>query len=296
MGHDAIESAAQLGRKTNRWRTYRALAIVLLLGVLAVRLTGVAESLFYWPTREKPIGTGDIEDVVFTTADGLELHAWFMPARGVDRGEPGPAILHAHGNAGNVESHRSFSEFLRDAGFHVFLFDYRGYGRSDSGGKLSRDALTMDTHAAVDALISRDDVDPGRVGVMGVSLGGAFALRVGAEDPRVRSVATLSAFSSWWRVANDAVPVLGWVLIPRGVEPEESAAMLGNRPLLVMHGMQDKTVRPHHAERLEAAAKLGGVAVERWTHPEAGHNDLVQFYADAQEKLIEFFKRSLSAR
>lgn len=259
-----------------------------------MRLTGLAESLFYWPSPGSVTTPVWYEDVEFITPDGVTLHAWFMPARGVEAGERAPAILHAHGNAGDVASHESFSRFLTDAGFHVLLFDYRGYGQSESGGRPNRDRLTIDTQAALDALIARDDVDTRRVGVLGVSLGGAFALRVAAEDQRVRSVATMSAFSSWWRVANDAAPGFGWLLIPRGVEPERSAAALGDRPLLVMHGLGDNTVRPHHAERLEAAAANAGVPVERWIHPTAGHNDLVQSYTEPRQVLIDFFKRTLT--
>jgi uncharacterized protein len=276
-------------------RSLGRLGLIGLLPVVCVRVTGLAESMFYWPSQRQVVTPVWYEDVQITTPDGVQLHGWFMPAQGVESGQRAPAILHAHGNAGTVESHESFSRFLAEAGFHVLLFDYRGYGRSESRGRPNRDRLTMDTQAALDSLLARDDVDADRVGVLGVSLGAAFALRVAAEDQRVRSVATLSAFSSWWRAANDAAPGLGWLLIPRGVEPEQSAARLGDRPLLIMHGMADDIVGPHHAQRLLSSARSGGVASERWTHPDAGHNDLVQSYREPRDVLIDFYRRTLDA-
>lgn len=274
-------------------RFLRHLIVTAVLIGVAVRVSGLGESLFYWPTPG-PVSTPRVyEDVEIVTSDGVTLHAWFMPAKGVAPGERAPAILHAHGNAGSVESHESFSAFLTEAGFHVLLFDYRGYGQSERGKRPNRDRLTIDTRAALDVLIARSDVDPDRVGALGVSLGGAFALRVTAEDDRVRSVATMSAFSSFWRAANDAAPGFGWLLVPRGVEPEESAALLGDRQYLIMHGLGDSIVRADHAERLERAAADTGVPVERYEHPSAGHNDLVQSYSEPRTVLIEFFRRTL---
>lgn len=272
----------------------RTLALVLLL-VLIARVTGAAETLAYWPSREPFDTRSSDEDVWITTPDGLRLHAWFMHARGLPPGTKAPAVLHVHGNAGNVASHDDFSRFLTDAGFTVLIFDYRGYGRSDDATMLGRRALLRDTEAALAHLLARDDVDADRVGVLGVSLGGAFALRASADEPRVRAVATLSAFSSWQGVANDAAPVLGWLLFPSGVDGVDSVRRLGDRPLLVMHGLRDPVVSPRHAEVLARAARDAGVPVEVWTDPEGDHNTMVPANPEACAVLRDFFRRTLAA-
>lgn len=82
-------------------------------------------------------------------ADGLWLHGWFMPAGGRNPGDgPAPTVLHVHGNAGDVSNHRFACDFLRDSGFNVLLFDYRGSGESDKpDGLLRREWLVEDSHA-----------------------------------------------------------------------------------------------------------------------------------------------------
>jgi len=258
-----------------------------------LRLTGWTESLAYFPSRKTFATPPGVEDVYFTSADGTRLHAWFMPAANADPDQPGPAILHVHGNAGNVSSHESFSRFLTRHGFSVFLFDYRCYGRSEDKGPLRRHARLEDTEAALKALEARPDIDPTRVGVYGVSLGGAFALHA-ADDPSVRAVATVSAFSSWAGVANDAVPILGAILMRPGVDPKDAAAGLGARPYLIIHGLADQIVKPRHARILAKVARDAGVEVTLWTDPAGDHNNMVQTSAAARQQLIDFFTGSLA--
>ena len=168
-----------------------------------MRVTGFGERLAYLPDRGTPPPPPGTEEVTFETEDGLRLHGWFLPAIG-KAPNPRPAILVAHGNAGNVSSHLPFVEFLPDAGFHVLLFDYRGYGKSDPG-RLQRDALLIDTLAALDALAAREDVDDERIGLYAQSLGAVFGLHAMAEDPRLRAAAVLSAFPRWREVAASVV-------------------------------------------------------------------------------------------
>ncbi len=276
------------------FRTVRWSVIVLLVGVGVVRMSGCAERLAYFPSPQAFVTPEGYEDVWFETADGLKLHGWFMPAKGIGVDGVAPAILHVHGNAGNVSSHESFSRFLTYEGFHVLVFDYRGYGRSDDRGGLNRDRLVVDTQAALDALLARPDVDPERVGVLGVSLGGAFGLRVAADDSRVGAVATVSAFSSWQGIASDAVPVLGGLLFRSGVDGVDSVAELGDTPLLVMHGLEDGVVDPRHAGLLVDSAKEHGIDVELLTIADGDHNSLLQRSGDARKSLVRFYRQHLS--
>lgn len=262
---------------------------------MLTRCTGIVESRAYYPSRatfDTPPGT---EDVWFETEGGVRLHGWFMPAADADPTESRPAILHAHGNAGNVSSHDAFSRFLTREGFHVLLFDYRRYGRSDNTGPLRRGPLLDDTRAALAYLKSRPDVDDSRIGVYGVSLGAVFALHAAAEDPAVRAVATVSAFSTWRGIAGDVMPVLGPVLMPGGLDPADAAARLGDRPYLIVHGLQDRIIPPRHATLLETAAARAGVDVTLWTDPAGDHNSMVPVNPAAQRVIAEFFARHLIA-
>ena len=67
----------------------------------------------------------DYEDAVIETADGERLHGWFVPAD-TARG----TLLFFHGNAGNISHRMQTLQLLHDLGVTVFIYDYRGYGRS----------------------------------------------------------------------------------------------------------------------------------------------------------------------
>lgn len=273
-------------------RTLRWTLIVLLLALLAVRMSGVAEQLAYFPSRHLIVTPAEYEDIWITTPDGLKLHAWFMPAKGVPENQQAPAILHAHGNAGNIADHESFSNFLTNAGFHVLLFDYRCYGRSDDIAPINRTKLAIDTTAALEALFNHPRVDPIRVAVLGVSLGGPFALSAAANEPRVRAIATLSTFSSWQAVAADMSP-LGPLLMPSGLDSKDSIKRLNNQPYLIMHGLNDQVINPRHADILYKAATDAQLPVTLKTYP-GDHNALIQTNPQARSDLIEFFKTNLT--
>lgn len=280
--------------RSGRWH-WRLSRVAVVLGGLVVtaRVAGWAESsVFYFPSRDQFANPDGCEDVWITSKDGVKLHGWFVRAADAEPGEVRPAILHCHGNAGNVESHLGFSRFLTRAGFHVLIFDYRGYGRSDVSGRPTRDALSEDALAAFDALAARPDVDAARVGTYGVSLGGVFALHVASQRPAVAASCTVAAFSSWAGVASDHVPVLGTVLIPGGLDPAQMVPALGKRPYLIVHGDADDIVLVRHGAVLESAAEAGGVSTRFARIPGGNHNGIVD-RQDSRDEITGFFRSAL---
>lgn len=262
----------------------------------------------YFPSREAFETPAGYEDVTFQTPEGLRLHGWFMPAVGVALGGAAdsegegaaaagrrPAIIHVHGNAGHVALHADFSAFLTQAGFHVFVFDYRGFGRSDGGGRLTRAALLADTHAAIDSLRARPDVDPERIGMLGYSLGGVFGLAAAAEREEIRAVASVAAFSSWKAIARDHLGGVGGVLARAGVDAETAAAALGDRPLLLIHGEADAVVPAAHSERLAEVCRGAGVEAELMIVPGADHVDVLD-PGRVRQGVVEFFREGLGLR
>ncbi|MBO6513239.1 MAG: alpha/beta fold hydrolase [Phycisphaerales bacterium] len=292
--HHTTSGKAKRKRSLGK-RLLRMLVVYLcvsVVGIVVLWVTGYGERLFYFPVRDAFETPAQYEDVWIETADGKRLHGWFMPAVGVPDGERAPTILHAHGNAGNVLYHESYSSFLTMSGFHVLLFDYRGYGRSDKGS-LNRETLTIDTRSALAYLMERDDVDPDRVGVMGVSLGGPFALDAAIDETRVEAVVTVSTFASWRGIATDAVGIAG-VLIPTGLDPVDLARGLGSRPYLIMHGTGDEIIDVKHAEEIRASAEDSFVDVTMRTYP-GDHNSLIQHDLEAQRDLAGFFQKYLGS-
>jgi uncharacterized protein len=126
------------------------------------------------------------------TSDGLELVGDLRVPGG---GGPSPAVVLTGPLTGVKEQVAgTYAQLLAEAGYVTLAFDHRNFGESggqprqheDSAGKLAdlRDAVTY--------LRSRAEVDPERVGVCGVCLGTAYALRFSAFDPRVKALALVA--------------------------------------------------------------------------------------------------------
>ena len=121
---------------------------------------------------------------MFTTSDGLSLHGWFARKNlgNVGASEtPQYTLLFCHGNAGNITHRLENLAYLVQLGLQVFIFDYRGYGKSE--GRPSEDGLYRDALAAYDYMVSRDDVKNQSLIIFGRSLGGAVAVELATQRP-----------------------------------------------------------------------------------------------------------------
>lgn len=264
--------------------------------------TGCMEWMFYQPEQAMtPPPADELRGAHvqwITTNDGLHLQAWFIPANGVsDPATPAPTILHVHGNAGNMNSHIWFTDYLPAAGFNVFIFDYRGYGESQ-GAARKRGPLISDTNAALDALLSRKDVDPARIGVYGQSLGGAIALNVMAERPEIKAAVLESPFASWREIAANAVGgdppgffarLLAAILIKDDHRPIDAISR-ATQPILLLHGEADSIVPVSHSRRLADAAGEKATLV---TFPGGEHNSLRSTNPELEQRVVEFFRKHL---
>jgi dienelactone hydrolase len=113
---------------------------------------------------------------------------------------------------------------------------------------------------AVQYLRARPEVDPGRVALVGYSLGSFLATLAAAGEPSVRAVVVAAGGD-----LPEGLPFAP--LLRTVVDPLRAVRRLGGRPLLVVHGRHDRTMRPEQARRLfEAAAEPKEM---RWY--DAGH-------------------------
>ena len=268
-----------------------ALAVVVFIGV--VKLGGCADRLFFYPIAGEYPPHPRAEEVWFEN-EGRQLHGWWFKSMTTPPGEVAPTILFCHGNAFNIKRHTAFMEFLPGEGFNVFLFDYRSYGMSDKG-PVHRDGLIHDASAAIDYVFSRDDIDPDRVGLYGMSLGGAIGIAAAGEDERIASICSLATFSTWEGVAGDFVPVFGPWLISPGRDPIDTAALLGDRPLLIVHGTADSVVSYRHAPLIVDSARAAGVDVSLQTFEGAGHVDWADEHPEMRDAVVAFFSKTLGS-
>ena len=292
-------------RSRRFWRPLRrVLSLILVLTLVGVLLniTGCMESMFFYPERGAtpvPAEFKGAEKITFDSADGTELVGWFIPSQLSDTpAERAPTILHVHGNAGNITSHIGFTDYLPAAGFNLMIFDYRGYGES-AGSARRRGPLLADTNAAIDNLLTRDDVDAQRIGMYGQSLGGAIGLSVMHDRPELRAAVIESAFSSWRGIAASAVggsspgPIarfIAWALIRDHNRPVDAIAAI-DRPILIIHGTDDSIIPINHGRDLAAA----GPTAELWELPGGDHNSLRWTHPEIEQRVVDFFRQQLQA-
>ncbi len=189
-----------------------------------------------WVERDWAKASGlPLEDVWFEAADGARLFGWYVESRQT------PAVmLWCHGNAGNI-IHRlqNLVELMRVVGLSVFLFDYRGYGRSQ--GRPSEEGLYRDALAAYRFLVTAKGVAPKRLVLFGRSLGAAVAGEVAARQPAAGLILE-SAFPSIEAVAKahyGGLPV-HW-LLGADYRVLDRLPYL-TLPKLIVHGDRDEIV------------------------------------------------------
>lgn len=213
----------------------RLLALVALAAVTAGCREAMEARFIYFPSRAlaaDPASVGlPFRDVEFAAADGVRLHGWLIPGRRAQ------TLLYSHGNGGNIGDRVAIARLLvAQLGVGVFMYDYRGYGRSE--GAPSEAGLGADARAARAALL-REGVAEDAIVYYGRSLGSAVTLDLALAHPP-RAVVLEAPFASVRAMANRLLPGVGYLMATRW----DSLARIPHlrAPLLVLHGDADEVI------------------------------------------------------
>lgn len=224
------------------------------------------------------------EDVYFLTADGLKLNGWFFPA---DNHSPraGLVILLCHGNAGNISHRLDHCAALLKTGANVFVFDYRGYGRS--AGRPGEAGTYRDAQAASQWLRQKGFA-PGNIVALGESLGGGIATELAGGEP-LAGLILQSTFTSVPDIGSELFPWLPVRWLAKIKYDTHGKLPRVNIPVLVMHSRADTVIRFHHGEKNFAAAR----EPKMFREITGDHND---FLADPERYItgIDRFLTSLA--
>jgi len=191
-----------------------------------------------------------LKEVTLTTADGLGLLAWHVPA---PAGRP--TILYVHGNGGHIGYRADRAAALSGAGYGILLVEYRGYGGNP--GPPSEDGFHSDAEAGL-AFLTAQGIAPSRVILYGESLGSAVAVRLAAETAaRGGPVAALvleAPFTSIADVAQHHYPFVPARQLVKDRFDAVSRIAGVKAPLLVLHGERDRVVPIAYGRALFEAA------------------------------------------
>lgn len=212
-------------RPLRRWlRRAGVVAAAAFVGVFVVM--PVCFAIVTTHPARAPVSSADLgrpyEEVTLTTSDGLELDGWYVPSRNR------AAVIVFPGRRGTLDHAR----LLVRRGYGVLLLDRRGEGTSEGDGNARGWSGDPDLVAALDLLSARDDVDPQRIGGLGLSVGGELLLQTAAHDRRLAAVVSEGAGirSLAEQMHNPDAPVaLRW-LSPTTVETAATAVLANASP------------------------------------------------------------------
>lgn len=247
------------------------LVVYLLLLTLAVF---ASERAIFLPPPPGYRAGGEV--VKLTTRDGVEIAAVHLPAP-PDVQDPF-TLLYSHGNAEDLGHARPWLEELREMGFAVLAYDYRGYGASDPVRTTER-GVYRDIDAAYLYLTGELGVSPGRIILFGRSVGAGPTLEL-ALRREVAGIILDSPFTSAFLVVT-RIP-----LFPFDRFPNLQRIRRVDVPVLVIHGTRDEVIPFAHGRALHAAAPDPTRAL--WV--EGGrHNDVHRVAGEAYERaLLDF--------
>ena len=246
----------------------------------------------------------DRQEVWFHSLDRTRLHGLWLPGR-----KDYPTIVLCHGYFKSMAEPMDVGVALHEAGYNVFLFDFRACGRS--GGRFTTIGYkeTWDVEAAVRFVRERYGRADG-VGVLGISMGAAAALTAAARREEIAALVADSAFAHLEGVMRkkiaDFAPArwlvpFGWVSVligeimaggrMRRVRPVDSVGRIAPRPLLFVYGERDSYIPQEQPGELFRAA---GEPKEMWIASGSDHAVArIDHPEEYMRRVLEFFDRHL---
>lgn len=271
--------------------------------LIMVGLAYLCASVFAHPMRI-PLGLTPAwydlpyEEVSFPSADGLSLSGWYIPSQN------GAAVIFCHGWSGNRNLGLGRAVILARRGYGALLFDFRAHGQSEGRVCSLGPAEVDDLLGAIAYLKTRPDVDAGRIGALGLSMGGAVAILAAARSQDLRAIVVDGPYASQVprprpRSVSDVPGHLIEYLCKKFVEWEAGVSFSAARPVDKVGAISPRPVLFIYGTDIEAGRQLYETArgpKELWHIPEAPH--LGGFATRPEEyaaRILTFYDQALTA-
>ena len=242
-------------------------ALPLVVATFFASACALEQRFIFYPEKtifQTPADVGlNFEDLYFVTGEGVRLNGWYIP-----HPDAALTLLWCHGNAGNISHRVQNIRLLHDKlRVNIFIFDYRGYGRSE--GSISEAGTYLDGLAAAEFLRERYGVKPSQLVIFGRSLGAAVAAELAG---RIESLILIleSPFVSVPEMARAVFPLLP---VGRFLSTQYNTMEKVQRvrsPLFILHGEQDEVVPFAQGRKVFSAA---AEPKRFYAIRGAGHND-----------------------
>ncbi len=292
------EGEASRGR---RW-AYRVVAVVAGALIVYAFVFPVGVAIVVTHKYREPIGeppSAAYRPVTFTSPDGLELAGWYRGSRNR------AAVVIVHGGGGDRTGAVRHAELLARHGYGVLLYDSRGRGESDGSPVAMGWGWEKDVAGALAFLRQRPDVDPERIGGLGLSTGADVLFDVAAEDRSLKAVvadgATAESFADYRELNGiDVAAPYWWTMytaarVFSGSSPDdplkELVAQISPTPLLLI-ATGGSIPAERDANRIYAEAARE--PVELWDLPDVDHTAAIRERPrEYERRVVGFFDRAL---
>jgi len=272
------------GKSRLRRVVFSILRIVLVSYIGVVMLLFLFQSrLVFVPSRTVDATPTDAglryEEVWFNATDGVKLNGWYVPAE-----QPRATVLLCHGNAGNISDRLDLLHVMNRMGLNAFIFDYRGYGRSE--GKPTEKGTYADAEGAWRWLTEEKKIPAEQIILAGHSLGGPIAAWV-AREHRPGGLVLEGSFTSMLDLARGMYPWLPvrWLLRFRYDTAEYVSGV--TCPLLVVHSREDETVPFELGRRLYEGAPEPKWFLELTGTHDDGFETSGKVYTEGWERFLD---------
>jgi len=267
-----------------------------------------------WPPINLPAyAISPYETVRFPSRQpGLDISAFWAES---DPAAPVVILVHGLGGCKNAIDVLIPAGMLWRNGFNVLLPDVRDVGDSDpeDGWTSAGNEESLDVLGAWDWLIAAKGYTPERIGLFGVSLGGATSLYAFHDEPRMAALFLEGTFASLLAVVADELTgygLPGFLAQPASVvfrlvsqenvmahRPIDAIVELGDRPVYIVHSHGDRRISVSQSQELAGAALAAGVPVQAWFPERSEHLQTPALYPEEFERrLVGFFKKTLRSQ
>lgn len=258
------------------------------------------------PNKYTPEKYGyNFQEIKIPTKNNKNLYGWWVPANNPNNDNK-PTIILIHGWSRNVDRTMSYLKKLHPAGYNLLAFDSRCHGKSDDDKFSSMVKFMEDIRAAIDFSEKMPNVDKNRVGVLGLSIGGAASVYAAALDNRIKSVVTGGAFAHPTKVMEiefkkRKIPYFPfiWIIFKYmefrigakfdDIAPSNNIAK-SDANIFLIHGVDDTTVSIEQADKLFEAGN--SAKVKLWKVAGKNHSDF-NHHPEFWGKVLDFYKATL---
>jgi len=254
------------------WKRLLNLLLLTLIGYLFIVgiITLLQDQMIFHPS-EDIWDTPESLDLPWTehrieTPDGLLLHGWMI---GDHESGNKPVVVYSHGNAGNISGRVDIAGVIANQGAAVFLYDYRGYGKSD--GSPTEEGIYVDGRSVINYLRGELEISVSQMIFYGQSLGGAVAARQASEFES-SGLVLHSAFLSGKEVANDIYPFIPRFLVAVGFPVNKDLQKAKAERIMIMHSESDRIIPYRHGKELYQIAKEDASRNVTFVELQGGHN------------------------